>query len=373
MKKIVILFTMWILLLNGLNKVSFQFLTDYTSYELPKNYSVEARFWIVPWLNFDGRNYLKIATDGYDSSQKKFNIRVFFPFYPLLIRILSFNLLFSPIVIGLLISLFSILTSIFIFNRLMILEKIREINRSKILLLFFLFPTSFFYLSYYTESLLLLLTLLTFFFLKERKFMLASISAALASGTKVLGLALFPVILWEAYQSYKSTKRVPISILIAPLGFILYSLYNYFLTGNLFLALQGHGDWGRHIGVLSPINAFSESFWKVLYGSDLSRHNIFIRSIEALEFFSAVFLIFMLIVSYKRLKLSYWLYLLFSTMIVFFSGSIGSLPRHLILLFPIHIVLAKILPIKFYYIIGIVFFILLTYLTSLFLRGYWVA
>ncbi len=372
MRKVLLVFIVWFLLVNVVNKVSFQFLTDYTSYELPKHYTIQNRFWIVPWLNFDGRNYLKIATDGYNSTQK-FNIRVFFPFYPLLIRIFSFNLFFNPIVVGLLISLFSIILGVYTFNKLLILEKIAEVDKAKILSLLFLFPTSFFYLSYYTESLLLLLTLLTFFFLKEKKFVLASIFAALASGTKVLGLALFPVILWEAYRSYKTTKRVSVSMLIAPLGFIFYSLYNYFVERNLFLALQGHSDWGRHIGILSPLQAFIESFSKVLFGSEISQHNIFIRSIEVLEFVSAVFLILMLILGYRRLKFSYWLYLLCSALVLFFSGSLGSLPRHLLLLFPIHIVLVKLLPTKLYYMVGTLFFILLIYLTALFLRGYWVA
>src|SRR5258708_2836840 len=118
MKKILVACAIWFVLLNVMNKMSFGVLPDATSYELPRGSTVASRFWIVPWLNFDGRNYLKIATDGYSASPKKFNLRVFFPLYPMLIKILSFNLFINPIMVGLAISSISFLVSLFVFNRL---------------------------------------------------------------------------------------------------------------------------------------------------------------------------------------------------------------------------------------------------------------
>ncbi len=364
----------WFILLNVINKASSKYLVDHTSYELPKGYNVSHRFWVVPWLNFDGQNYLKIAINGYTGSvNKKFNLRVFFPFYPLIIRILSINLVMSPIYTGLIVSIVSFIVSMLVLNELLIKDRLKEIDRTKVLLLMLLFPASFFYAAFYTESLLLLLTLLTFYFLRKKDFLLASISTTLATATKIIGLALLPVLIYEAYRSYKETKKVSFPVLIAPLGIVGYALYTWVTSGDSLLIIRGQIDWGRRIGIFSPFIAFKGSLFHVIYGSLVSQHNFFARSIEVIELATAIFLIVVIILSFKRIKFSYWLYLLSGSLLVFFSGTFISIMRILIVLFPTHIYLAKTLPKKVYYFISLCFVILLVYLTSLFLRGYWVA
>lgn len=373
MKKILLLFLVWFVLLHGFNKLSFKFLPDKTSYELPKKYEINPRFWITPWLNFDGRNYLKIATEGYAGSQQKFNLRVFFPFYPLLIRIASLNLLLNPILTGLAISIFSFIGSLIILNRLLKTGELQDKKRFKVIVLLFLFPASFFYISFYTESLLLFLSLLTFYFLKKKRFFAASVCVAMATATKILGVALLPSLMWEAYKRYRQTKKIPFSIIIAPLGIVLYILYTFQQTGNLTLAILGHSDWGRKVDIFSPILAFKEGLMKVFFGSAVSRNNFFAHSVEVLEFFSALFLLFVILFGIKKMKFSYWLFVLFSFLLISFSGAFGSINRVLLVIFPVHIFLAKVLPTKIYYFVCFCLFILLLYLTSLFLRGYFVA
>lgn len=373
MKKILFIFLAWFVLLHVLNKVSFYFVPDKTSYELPKKYEINPRFWIAPWLNFDARNYLKVATEGYSSSQQKFNLRVFFPFYPLLIRISSLNLLLNPILIGLAVSTSSFLAALFVLNKLLKTENMPEAKRFRTALLLMLFPASFFYLSLYTESLLLFLSLLTFYFLKKKNFWAASLSTAMATATKILGIALLPSLIWETYKSYKQTKKIPFSMLIAPLGIILYVFYTFWQTGSLTLTISGHSDWGRNVGILSPLFAFKEGLIKVLFGSVVSRNNFFAYSVEVLEFLSALFFLLVVIFGLRKMKFSYWLFVLSGFLLVVFSGALGSINRVLLVVFPLHIFLAKLLPTKFYYFVSFCLCILLLYLTCLFLRGYFVA
>lgn len=373
MKKIIILFLIWFLLFNVINKISSKVLFDYTSYELPKNIKLDHRFWIVPWLNFDGRNYLEIVVNGYQSKMQKNDLRVFFPFFPLLITILSLNKIINPVLVGLGISLVSFFGSIYLFNKLMIQDKILGEKRAKAIILLLVFPTSFYFAAYYTESLFLLLTLLVFYFLNNKKFLLASVFTALATVTRLVGLTLIPVVLWEAVQTYKKTKKFPLSTIITPFGFIFYSLYMQITTGNAFSVVTQHKEWSRNINIFGIFIALKEGLQKVIFKSPLSKNNPVIYSIETLEFIFAVFLILILIFSFKKIKFSYWLYIFLSSIVFFSSSSLSSIPRVITPMFPIFIYLSQVFSKKTFYFISFIFLVLLVYLSSLFLRGYWVA
>lgn len=373
MKKIFILVLFWFILLNSINKLSSKLIFDNTSYELPKANLINHRFWIVPWLNFDGRNYLEIVNNGYTSIGKKLDLRVFFPLYPLIIRILSINLLINPILIGLAVSFTSFIASLYILNKLLIQDKIIEENRHRVFLILLLFPTSYYFLAYYSESTYLLISILMFYFLNKKNFILASFFTSLATAIRLVGLALLFPLLWEAIQTYKKTKKFPLSILFAPLGFIIYGLYTQFTTGNGFLIVEKHKEWNRVMGIFGPWNALKDSLLNVISGSDISRNNPIIHSIEILEFCTAIFIVIILIKSFRKIRFTYWLYMFFSSLFIFFSGFLGSDSRFIIVMFPVFIYLVKVLSKKYFYIICLCFLILLIYLSSLFLRGYWVA
>ncbi len=373
MKKFIILFLIWFLLLNVINKVSTKFLFDNTSYELPKNIQLSHRFWTVPWLNFDGRNYLEIVVNGYQSKMQKNDLRVFFPLYPLLITALSLNKLINPVVVGLIISLTSFLLSLFVLDKIMIQDKISKDSRLRALILLLLFPASFYFAAYYTESLFLLLTLLIFYFLNNKKFLLASVFTVIATVTRLVGLALIPILFWEAYRTYRKTKKFPLSIIITPLGFIFYSLYMQITTDGAFSVVTQHKEWGRNINIFGIFIALKEGLQKVIFKSSLSKNNPVIYSIETLEFIFAVFLILILIFSFKKIKFSYWLYILLSSIFIFSSSLLISIPRLIAPMFPIFIYLSQVISKKTFYFISFIFLVLLVYLSSLFLRGYWVA
>lgn len=373
MKKIITLFIIWFLLLNLINKLSSRFFLDNTNYELPKNIKISHRFLILPWLNFDGRNYLEIVNKGYKSLGQKVDLWAFFPFYPLLIRILSFNLFLNPIFIGLGISLICFIASLYLFNILLIQDRLSLDKRKKMIILLMIFPTSFYFAAYYTESLFLLLVLSAFYFLNQKKIIQASIFTALASATRIVGLAIVPSILWEAYRQYKETKKFPLSVLIAPLGYVFFSLYAQVTTGSAFSMIEKHRSWGRQIQPLGIWFALRDGLLKILFRSNASKNNLIVYSVELLEFFIALSLILIIIFSLKKIKLSYWFYILFSSLFIFSSGILGSIPRFIIVMFPIFIYLVKVLPKRIYYSVVFFCFILLIYLTSLFLRGYWVA
>jgi len=355
-----LIFIVWFLCLNLLNLVSVRLLFDKTSYELPKKVSLKYRHLTVPWLNFDGRNYLEIATKGYNPHYR-LDLRVFFPLFPLLVRIVSLNLLFNPVLVGLGISLLTFMASLLVFYKLLQEDKIGNKNREKIILLLLLFPTSFYFLAFYTESIFLFLVLLSFYFLNKKNLFLTSVFIALATATRVTGLALLPSLFWQGYKKYQKSKKFPWPILIAPLGFIAFSVYLQITTGNGLSIISKQKDWYKPMGVFGPEKALSNGFLKFLQGSLVTQGNLFGRSMEIVEFLSAIFLLSIIVLSYKKIKSSYWLFIFFSAWPIFFSGSLSSIHRYILVLFPIYIYLVKVLPKRYYYFLCLFFLLRLVF------------
>ncbi len=371
MKKILISVLIWFIFLNFFNVVSFKLLFDKTSYELPEGISLPYRHVTVPWLNFDGRNYLKIADDGYDP-RYLIDLRVFFPLYPLLVRGLSLNFLLNPVIVGLGISLIAFVGAVLVFNVNMINDKIEKERRLRTVLALLSFPTSFFFASFYTESLFLLLVLLTFYYLHKKNFIGASLVTALATATRITGLALIIPLVWEAIQHYKKTRKISWSVFIGPTGVFLYALYIQLFGGGAISIISSQKNWNKPLGVFGPLVALKDGFLKFLYGSAVTKGDFFGRSMEILEFVFAVLLLFFILYSYKKVKMTYWLYMLASVVPIFFSGVLSSVHRYMAVLFPIYIVIGS-LPKKYYYPAIAISLLLLAYMSSLFLRGYWVA
>lgn len=371
MKKIITLILAWFIVLNILNIVSLKLLFDRTSYELPEGISIPYRHITVPWLNFDGRNYLKIASDGYDQEYQT-DLRVFFPLYPILVRLISLNFLLNPVLVGLGISVLSFTAAIFVFNIILRNKKINEKQRLKSILALLVFPTSFYFIAFYTESLFLLLVLLTFYYLDRKNFIGAALITAIATATRVTGLALVVPLVFEAYSDYKRTGKFSLAVFLAPLGLLLYATYIQFFGGGAMSIISSQKNWNKPLGVFGPVIAFKDGFLKFLYGSAITRGEFFGRSMEVLEFVSAALLLILIIYFYKKIKTTYWLYMLVSIMPIFFSGVLSSVHRYMAVLFPIYIIIGS-LPKKYYYPVILMSILLLIYLSSLFLRGYWVA
>lgn len=363
MKKIFIIFLFWILLILLINKVSVNILPDRTSYELP--FRVPFTFSLAPLLNMDGRHYLDIACKGY-FIKGGFDLRVFFPVYPLLIRILSLGCLANPILVGLGISLTSFIGSI-----LVLLKMADKDVRIKTLLLLLFFPTSFFFAAYYTESTFLLFTVLTFWFLEKRRFLPASVFAGLASATRLLGVALFPAILYEAYREYRKEKKLHLEIVLAPLGLVFYSVYNWISTGSLFTFIQSQTYWDRPVGLLAPIFALKSQITSVVSGPLSSYDSPFVYPIILIELATLLYLVSILYFSFRSIKRSLWIYMLTNLIIILFGGILSASPRYALVLFPAYIFLAgRLKGVKYgvYLICSIVLFV---FMASLFLRGYW--
>jgi len=371
MKKALFFILGLLLLFHLVNIVSHYVIKDRTSYELIFNIPVLSRGGILPWMNFDGQNYLRIVKFGYESDK---TLTAFYPIYPLAIKILSLNSFFNPIIIGLLISYFSSFLACLVFYQLTKNEYSEKIAfRSLFLLL--IFPSSFYLFAYYTEGLFLLFSVLVFWFIRKKNILLATIFASAATATRIVGLALIPVLIFEAYRIYKKQGRFPWIITIAPAGLLAYMLYTFLKFGNPFLMIISQTDsrFARYIGFVSPVKIFIEWPQKILAGPSQVYDSLFVYPVIILEFVFAVFAIVILFLAKKKLGFGYFLYNLFGVLIIFFSGSLSSNMRYQLVLFPTFIYLAQSLSGKFYLAWSIISLIVLIFASSLFLRNYWIA
>ena len=341
--------------------------------------------WIWGFGNFDGVHYLKIAQSGYAADLSQ----AFFPLYPLLIRFFNFfpkdNLL-DPVLFNdpSYFSTAMVLSIIFFIGALYFTYKLFSENYNKkiaqiSILLLLSFPTAFYFGAVYSESLLLLLTVLTFWFTKKDKFLLAGLFAALASATKIQGAILFiflAVELWKKYRNNLSEQRKHftkdlLGILIAPLGLIFYMVYLKNTTGDFLYFLSSQPSFGAGRSSL-PLIFLPQVIYRYL--------KIFLTvKVASLAFFNA-FLEFsmtmgtvaVLIMAFKKMKFSYWIFSILVVILPTLTGTFSSMPRYVLMAFMLFPYLAVRYE-KNIKLIIIAQAFLQIILLSMFIRGYWVS
>ena len=341
--------------------------------------------WIWGFGNFDGVHYLKIAQSGYAADLSQ----AFFPLYPLLIRFFNFfpkdNLL-DPVLFNDPSYFYTamVLSIIFFIGALYFTYKLFSENYNKkiaqiSILLLLSFPTAFYFGAVYSESLLLLLTVLTFWFTKKDKFLLAGLFAALASATKIQGAILFiflAVELWQKYRNNLSEQRKHftkdlLGILIAPLGLIFYMVYLKNTTGDFlyFLSSQPSLGAGRSslplIFLPQVIYRYLKIFLTVKVAS-LAFFNAF------LEFSMTMGTVAVLIMAFKKMKFSYWIFSILVVILPTLTGTFSSMPRYVLMAFMLFPYLAVRYE-KNIKLIIIAQAFLQIILLSMFIRGYWVS
>lgn len=362
-KKILVLFLLWALGLFIVCKLSSRALPNRTSYEIEQYVPISLRSSILPWVNFDGRNYLDIASHGYRERAGQ-NLRGFLPLYPLFIWLLS-TLHLHPIYWGLFFS------AVFYFLALIVYYLHTRSIRPLVLLT--LSPAAYYFLSLYTESLFLLVTLSFFYFLKNKRYHWAGFFAVIASLTKVIGFSLPLILFVSMIPKVLKDRKYSFVALCSTVGIVGLLIYFYFTTGNPFVFVSSQLTFSRRIGLFSPILAFWDWGMKVLNGNLPIYDSPFVYPVIILEFLSGVFFLVMTIKTFTKITNAEWWYTLISLFLVIFSGSLWSVPRYLLVVFPIFTYISQKAPHKFFIVICVLSAIFQVLLSALFFRGYWVS
>lgn len=363
--------------------------------------------WIWAWANFDGVHYLTISSHGYFAQFTQ----AFFPLYPLIIGftggLIPFGQLFSRlIIVGLVVSFISFILAIHIFQSLLRLDY--DQNKVRWMILFLLvFPTSFYFGALYTEALFLLLTVSAFWFARRNQWWLCSMCGALATATRITGIVLLPVLVWERFASLrgdylkKVNKKHPVTrikslwffsrhillspiLYVVPLGLVIYMVYLKVAYGDPLYFWHAQSVWGaersgnilisppqviwRYVKILTsipPVTSDQQTLiWKFL-------PEFWVALLELSAFLFGI--IILLLGHRQKIRSGYLIYGWLALLLPVLTGTFSSVPRYLLIIFPLYISLGLIKNNLLKIILLGSFGILLWFLSSNFIRGLWVA
>ena len=280
---------------------------------------------------WDGGWYLRIATEGYNLKSA-----AFFPLYPWLIRALQ-SLGIDPGAGALLIPNLAFLFILVVFYRLVSLDYDDSVA-VRALWYLALFPTAFYFSAMYTESLYLLLVLLALYLGRTRQWFLASLCGMLAGMSRNLGIFLLVPLLYEYWReenpAFKSpslkTKGKLLWFALVPAGLVIYMFYLRQVLGNPLAFMEAQKFWKRSLDF--PWNSIYQAAINTSVGNNLW------------NLLFTLYALVLLVLAWKLLRPSYTIYMFFGLVVPLLSPAthspLLSLPRFVLVLFPIYMVMA---------------------------------
>jgi len=338
MKKIFIYVGIWLVVVNvfafaALNRFNLEPDTAYT-WITPWSFPVPQESGLVDMHNrWDSYWYHDIVQNGYYSrgDGQLANV-VFFPLYPFLIKVMMLFTFGNFSLAGWLVStIFLFLSCAYIYK--FIKEFHQDVEPELPILLMLIFPTAFFLNVIYTESTFLFMTIATFYWAFKKNFKLAALFAFLGALTHSNGMFLALPVLWKMWEnvgwknwkSLLSWKSWP--ILVAPLGTFLFVAYDYLKFKDPMLFFKIQSAWGR---------SFSINWDHFSLFSHPSITNMYI------DIALAIFIIAATVLIWKKLSPLYALFMSATLFAAFSSGTLMSVGRYSLTMFPLFILLAKI-------------------------------
>lgn len=323
------------------------------------------------WVRFDSGFYLTIARDGYWGVQTLHaqSNWGFFPFYPLVIRVVAFPFGFAWLtyqIAGVLVANGAALIAAFYLYKLT--EK--EFNHAIAVRAVFylaLFPMSFYLSAVYPESLFLALSIACIYYARLRRWWVAGLLGALATLTRIAGVLLLAGLAWEYWNTLGDT--------FAPIkqnGGCITSTHEWLrsrFTG-LWCSLFIWRTWSGFVALaLVPaalalfmiyskwkVGAYTAYFMTQHYGWNHSASNplfLIISMLQhprpatpydwnfyALNMFSTLLFICLLVPVFRKLPAIYGITMLAFIILPLTTGKMDSVTRYYLTLFPVYMLLA---------------------------------
>jgi hypothetical protein len=297
--------------------------------------------------HWDADWFLRIARDGYDEVSA-----AFFPLYPALVSLLG-----SSLVWGTLLSLVAAGIGAGLVSEIA-REKLGDAVAHDSVLVLALFPTAFVFTAVYSDGLFLALSSASFLAAQRRRPWLAGVAGGLAVGTRSMGLALLPALVYLLWpRSRRELWRLaPLLLLPAALG--AYALYLDREVGDAFAFTDAQASgWDRELEPLGPLSGLWMAFQAGGHGAleilrDLPRTGDAAYS-QALQvsFWNAAHLVLLVPVvwltwvAWRRLGHALGLYAATTLLVILSVPSQGfplvSMPRFVLTDFPVLIAMAS--------------------------------
>lgn len=333
----------------------------------PENVSQNfLQFTQTAWSRWDASHYLYLAEHWYTNTGDAANFIVFFPLYPLIIKLVVF-LVGNAAISGVITSTVLFILGLYFFYKLVSIDYSEKVASYAVIALA-IFPTSYFFNAPYTESLFLLIFCIAMYTARKEKWVLSGIFSGLAVVTRPFGFLILPAILIEWFFSQKRHLRyLPILITPSIITGLSYLYLNKVTFGNPFqFQTILAANWQKHF--YSPISGIVEA-WKRALSGGLSNYVIMVGWAEAITItISWVLIPF----AFKYLRKSWAVFYLLSILLFSSTSFILSTPRYLLSIPPFFVLIALAQKNYLFKIIwGVTSVGLLFCLAILFARGQW--
>ena len=299
------------------------------------------------WERWDTVYYKRIVVEGYSATSATTN---FHPLFSWLARPL-WLLVVEPLVSLLVVSSLSTFFLYLAFERLAQTDQDATAKTSS--LLFVCWPISYILYLPYSESLCLLFAVLCFYFFRTNRWWSAGAVAGLAVLTRQQGLFLFVPMSWELWcdsrHSLKSRWQNFLALMPIPLAYAAWIVYRTFTIGDV------KPDTSSLRGMiastlLSParhqIVKDNEFMWPWKAAYLASKRALELSYINPwIDLIFGFFFLILVVLAWRGLRISYRLYVAIIVIVSFSfhtgmtptGGAYLSLPRHLLLAFPVFI------------------------------------
>lgn len=308
------------------------------------------------WSRWDSGFYQDIARSGYwyESSQS-YSAVVFFPLYPLLIRLAAL-VLGDLVLAGVVVSHLCLLGALIIIYRLALLEMGDEPSARRAILYLSVFPTAFFFGAVYTESTFLLLAAGCVYLARQRRWLPAALLGALATATRLVGVALYVFLLVEWWTVYGPAVRTRFTVnhhdspdhlrrkalatlLVIQLslaGLLLFMLYLSQRFGDPLLFMNAQAAWNKQVGgsPLQLVNDLIAGLQAIVRGD----FSTYWRLPDAAAGLAALALTPLI---WRRIGFNYAIYTALCLLLPALSGNSQSLLRYVLVAFPLFFLLAR--------------------------------
>jgi Gpi18-like mannosyltransferase len=314
----------------------------------------------------DSLHYIDIAKNWYVNSGDARNFIVFFPLYPILIRLVTFNLDYINLSALFISNISSFIAAFYIYK----LAKLDFDNNVAVKAVLFLsiFPTAYFLSVPYTEGLFFALIISSLYYARLSKWALAGFLGFFAALTRLGGLIILPVLIIEyLHQRGWKPKKINLNFLWGLLpfaGFLVYLNINNQVTGSPFTFIEiEKTHW---YNTLDPVAGFHSAIGWATNGS--FPENLI------LGYAPIIFAVFgvatLAFAFFRRFRPSYIAYMLLTWLLAISTSFWLSVPRYIMAMFPMFILLGTLTHKKIVNAtIALVFLIGLCYFTALFAFG----
>jgi hypothetical protein len=282
-------------------------------------------------LSADASWYQEIAEEGYarepftKDTPKNW---VFFPLLPLLLKFFSF-LPGGTFTAGLMLSNLFFLVSLAVLHKLALQRGLSSQEAERMLWFLAFFPTSYFFTAPLTESLFLLLSLLAFAAQAKGRHVQAAFWMLLCCTSRPTGLLIYPAYVYETLCGKTLLAKKSLYLLAPLLGPLAFMTYLHSISGNALSWIHNQPAWGR------PGSA--ADFLPQLF---LLPHTPMLPwNFLLLNFLTAVLAIVAAFHLLRAKKISWALFLAVPVFVSLSTGTLQSISRFTMTLFPLYFAL----------------------------------